>query len=71
MADLLVKEAELKQLQDMINELPTKFGVPMLNFFNGVANLRAQEAEKAVKAEQEAKADKDRKTPDETLDPVE
>lgn len=69
MADLLVKEAELQQLQGMINELPTKFGVPLLNFFNGVANFRAQEAQQAAQAEQESKANKERKASDETSDP--
>lgn len=31
---LTLNQQEIKEMQDYINELPTKYGVPLLNYLN-------------------------------------
>jgi hypothetical protein len=31
---LTLNQSEVKEIQDYINELPTKYGVPLLNYLN-------------------------------------
>lgn len=31
---LTLNEQEVKEIQDYVNELPTKYGVPLLNYLN-------------------------------------
>lgn len=50
--DLLIKAEELKQLDGLLGEIPMKYGFPVVNFLNQVAQIRANEAAKAA---QEAK----------------
>lgn len=45
--ELKLNGAQIKQLETMIQEMPTKYGLPMLNFLNGIA----QENSKALQAE--------------------
>jgi hypothetical protein len=44
MADLVIKESELKQLDTIIGEIPMKYGYPLLNFINAVVVQRQKEA---------------------------
>ena len=41
---LLLKDDELKQLDVLVGEVPTKFGVPIINFFQLISQKRAVEA---------------------------
>lgn len=52
MADLLIKEAELRQLDQIVGQIPTAYGVNIVNFLNFIANERNKEAN--VKAPDEA-----------------
>lgn len=61
MEDLLFKAAEVKKLVDFINEMPTKYGGPLIGFFNEVKNLR----------DKEAKAAESKKEPEPESKPVE
>lgn len=45
MADLLIKESELKQLDSIVGEIPMKYGIALVNFINSVGQLRAKEAQ--------------------------
>lgn len=45
MADLVIKESELKQLDTIIGEIPMKYGYPLLNFINAVVLQRQKEAQ--------------------------
>ena len=49
MPDLIIKEAEFAQLDKMIAPIPTQYGLPLVNFFNRLVQLRAQEAQDAEK----------------------
>jgi hypothetical protein len=44
MPDLLIKEAELKQLDQLLMPIPLQFGYPLVTFINQVATARANEA---------------------------
>lgn len=46
MADLIIKENELKQLDAILGEIPMKFGMPLVNYINQIAQTRAGEAQK-------------------------
>jgi hypothetical protein len=48
MADLVIKQEELPKLDAILGEIPTKYGVLLINFFNGIAQKRAQEAAASV-----------------------
>lgn len=48
MADLVIKQEELKQLDTIIGEIPMKYGYPLLNFINAVVQKRQQEAQVAA-----------------------
>lgn len=50
MADLLIKESELKQLDSIVGEIPMKYGIALVNFINGVGQLRAKEAQESQQA---------------------
>ena len=52
-SDLLIKGNELLHLNSMIEIIPTKFGLPLVQFFSQVAQLRNQEA--TVQAEKSKK----------------
>lgn len=43
MPDLLIKDAELKQLDNLIGEVPTKFGLPLIQFFQLISQKRQTE----------------------------
>ena len=45
--DLLIKANELVHLNNIIELIPTKFGLPLVQFFSQVAALRNQEAQVA------------------------
>ena len=49
MPDLVIKEAEIKQLDSLIAPIPTQYGLPLVNFLNRVSQIRAQEADAAQK----------------------
>lgn len=44
MPDLVIKEAELAQLDKLIAPIPTQYGLPLVNFFNQIGQLRQREA---------------------------
>jgi hypothetical protein len=48
MTDLTLKLEEVKQLLDYANELPTKYGAPLLTFINQISQKRVQEASASV-----------------------
>lgn len=43
MADLLIKEAELKQLDEVIQEIPTKWGFKLIQIFQSIQINRQRE----------------------------
>ena len=54
MPDLIFKEQEITQLITFVNDnLPTKFGRPILDFVEKIANSREAEAKEAEKPEKE------------------
>lgn len=52
MPDLLIKENELVQLQSMIGEIPTKYGINLIGFIGGVTKKRNDENAQLEKAKQ-------------------
>jgi hypothetical protein len=54
--DLLIKANELVHLNNIIEQIPTKFGLPLVQFFSQVSALRNQEAQ--VASTQNTKDDK-------------
>jgi len=62
--DLLIKANELVYLNNIIEGMPTKFGLPLVNFFSQVAAMRQQEAVVATQSKEENKAND---TPDVNL----
>lgn len=58
MPDLLFKEQELQNLLTFINNnVPTKYGMPIINFVEDTAKARAKEQEE--EAPEEEKLEKD------------
>jgi|SanBayMetagenome_1026888.scaffolds.fasta_scaffold371107_1 hypothetical protein len=39
---IILEEQHVKELENFANELPTKFGAPLLNFLNKLANEQGQ-----------------------------
>jgi len=37
MKDIVITQEQMKQLDAFIQEMPTKFGLPILNFLNDIA----------------------------------
>lgn len=71
MANLVIKENELKQLDELIGVVPTKYGVPLVMFFQGIGQRRLQEAQqeaqsKLLKKPQELGSESEHGIPDET-----
>ena len=50
--DLLIKANELVHLNNIIEQIPTKFGLPLVQFFSQVSALRNQEAQIASQKEE-------------------
>lgn len=44
-----LSEQNLKELEAFINEMPTKYGLPLLEFFAKLANEQKPKEEKPVK----------------------
>lgn len=42
---ILIKDEELKQLDSIIGQMPTMYGLPLVNFFNLVRQKRNAEAQ--------------------------
>jgi hypothetical protein len=57
LTDLLIKANELAYLNNIIEQIPTKFGLPLVNFFSQVAALRRQE--ETIAQQQKAQAEKE------------
>lgn len=55
MADLVIKEAELQQLDKLIGNIPTAYGVGIVNYLNYLVQLRQQEAQADVPKEEAPK----------------
>lgn len=53
--DLLIKANELVYLNNIIEGMPTKFGLPLVNFFSQVAAMRQQETVVAAQNQEESK----------------
>ena len=43
MKDIVITPEQMKQLDAFIQEMPVKYGIPLINFFNDIA--KAQNAE--------------------------
>lgn len=56
LTDLLIKANELAYLNNIIEQIPTKFGLPLVNFFSQVAAMRQQEAAVAAQSQEETKS---------------
>ena len=59
LTDLLIKANELAYLNNIIEQIPTKFGLPLVNFFSQVAAMRKQEEIIAQQREQSELKEKD------------
>lgn len=55
MPDLLIKEAELKQLDQIIAPIPTQYGLQLVSFFQQVTILRNKELEALRENQKEIK----------------
>lgn len=55
---LFITKEELQQLDGLIGNTPTKFGLPIVQFFQLVGQKRQVEAQQAIQKEQEAPAEK-------------
>lgn len=51
--DLFLTKEELTQLDNVIGELPTKFGVQLIRFFQLIGQKRQAEAQAEIKKNQE------------------
>jgi hypothetical protein len=40
---ITINETQLKELEAFIQEMPTKFGLPLLNFLNKIAQEQTEE----------------------------
>ena len=43
MKDIVITQEQMKQLDAFIQEMPVKYGVPLINFFNEVAKAQGEE----------------------------
>ena len=43
MKDIVITQEQMKQLDAFIQEMPVKYGVPLINFFNDVAKAQSEE----------------------------
>jgi hypothetical protein len=43
MKDIVITQEQMKQLDAFIQEMPVKYGVPLINFFNELAKAQAEE----------------------------
>lgn len=59
---LIIKGAELQQLQGIVDNIPTKYGRVLDAFFVGVQKRRKEEAEAAVASKSKAPASAEKKT---------
>jgi hypothetical protein len=50
MKELLLKAEEVKELLTFAQELPTKFGMPLITFINTIAQRRASGVEAEVES---------------------
>ena len=46
MKDIVITPEQMKQLDAFIQEMPVKYGIPLINFFNDIA--KAQNGEEVV-----------------------
>lgn len=40
MKDIVITPEQMKQLDAFIQEMPVKFGIPLINFFNEIAKAK-------------------------------
>jgi hypothetical protein len=43
MKDIVITQEQMKQLDSFIQEMPVKYGVPLINFFNELSKAQAEE----------------------------
>lgn len=55
--ELVFKGEEIRQLDELIGQVPTKQGLPLVNFINSIAQKRNQEAQLQAKIESTKTAD--------------
>ncbi len=48
MANLLIKEAEIKHIDALLGEIPLKYGIQLANYFSYLYQLRDKEAAASV-----------------------
>lgn len=49
MADLLIKDAEIKHIDALLGEIPLKYGIQLANYFSYLYQLRDREASTLTK----------------------
>lgn len=43
MKDIVITQEQMKQLDAFIQEMPVKYGIPLINFFNELAKAQGEE----------------------------
>ena len=43
MKDIIITQEQMKQLDAFIQDMPVKYGVPLINFFNEIAKAQREE----------------------------
>lgn len=43
MKDIVITPEQMKQLDAFIQEMPVKYGIPLINFFNDIAKAQNEE----------------------------
>jgi hypothetical protein len=51
-SELVFKSEEINQLDKIISEIPTKYGLPLVNLIQTVAQRRYEESQAAINKEQ-------------------
>lgn len=52
---LTLNQSEIKEVMDYVNELPTKYGVPLLNYLNMKIQQQNPQAEQELPTEEKEK----------------
>jgi hypothetical protein len=48
MKDIVITQEQMKQLDAFIQEMPVKYGVPLINFFNELAKEQGEKVAEVV-----------------------
>ena len=50
---LTLNQQEIKEIQDYLNEIPTKYGLPLINYLNMKLQQNGEQVAQEVKQEEE------------------